>query len=424
MAEDMVAILTGELASHGASGFRVVQGGKHKKLYWTFAGKEMWHLIAGSPSDTMYRTLALNDVRRAIGVNQGSGPGERRVRTVRKREVEIAPPPDVITMLPDPMTPLWAMKQEMERIVEQQIVEVSTVTKRGRPRRAKAPTLMPVPTARERDWLNEMLARGERERHTVSKRKVTPGLAAAMLELNLANRPVTERQIDLHIGRLRRGDFILTHQGIAFSNTRVLNDGQHRLIAIARSGVTGDLQVTFGAEREEHRAVDAGRTRGARDLVGIHVKDVPVLRAAMARIVLMAESKSGLLDPQLIAEKALAIQAEDATNIALALAHAMKKIAPPASVSAAYYWIATHSPAAVRVNEFFEGMVSGEGLTGVKLKLREWLRDNTIPRSKMTGGQAQWRSAGIILGWNAWIRGMTNARFAWTDRGAGLPQPK
>lgn len=412
MADDIVETLKAELASHGASGFRIHIGAKHRRLYWTYDGKEMFHVVALNGSTINQRTmLAIRDVRRMIGVNQGSGPGERRERTIpRKNGHTIAPPPETITVKADPMAVLQPLRKELD--MEQTAVETAPV-KNARKSKAKPAFVMPTPTNREREWLEEMLARGERDRHIIQKRRVTPGLAAAMLELNLANRPIVELQVKMHQDRLIRGDFILTHQGISFAKTRVLNDGGHRLTAIARSGVTGDLQITFGAEREEFHATDIGRQRRPSDLVGVSVKDSPVLRAAIARLLIQAETGVRIPDTMIVAEKAIQMNAEEITGIAVHLAWAMKKVASTSPIGAAYYWIATRSPNKKRVNEFFDAMPSGQNLVGLKLRLREWLRNRNLQRVKAPGGENFWRMAGIILAWNAWLEDGQRARFDW-----------
>src|SRR3954463_16430395 len=94
----------------------------------------------------------------------------------------------------------------------------------------------PKVTTKEQNWLTRALFRGRTERFTETV-MVTPGLAVAMLVHNLGNRPLVRAHIDKHIGRLTRGDFVLTHLGISFARTGVLNDGQHRLLSIAECGI-------------------------------------------------------------------------------------------------------------------------------------------------------------------------------------------
>lgn len=424
MAHEIVEAMKKELTLHGATDFRIETATKHDWFIWTWKGKEMRHVVSKSGKDINQRCmLTIKDVRRMIGVNEGSGPGDRRVKQVHPRQKEsiiIAAPE--ITIRPDPMEALVPLKEQMEKQMEATTEVVSAHHTRAT-KKVKESFVMPNPTIREREWLEEMLSRGDKERHIVPKRKVTPGLAAAMLELNSVNRPLVEQQIKLHEGRLQRGDFILSHQGISFSKTRVLNDGQHRLMAIARSGITGDLQITFGAEREEFAIIDAGRFRRASDVIGVTIKDNPVFRAAIARMIAVGETHDNRIDQQRVAVKALEMKELVTTDIGMRLGWSMARVCHPTPPAAAYCWIAERSPNKLRVNEFFDGLPSGEGLTGIRLKLREWLRHKTIHRIKAPGGEGFWRVGGIVLAWNAWIDGRKNVILDWRSV-TELPEPK
>lgn len=69
--------------------------------------------------------------------------------------------------------------------------------------------------------------------------KITPKRAAEMLEANASNRPLSKTTVRAFAEAMRRGDWLVTHQGIAFDTAGVLVDGQHRVAAI----VEADLPV-------------------------------------------------------------------------------------------------------------------------------------------------------------------------------------
>ncbi len=68
---------------------------------------------------------------------------------------------------------------------------------------------------------------------------VTPRRAAEYLERNTANRPLSKRTVREFAEAMRRGEWRVTHQGIAFDTEGALVDGQHRLAAI----IEADLPV-------------------------------------------------------------------------------------------------------------------------------------------------------------------------------------
>lgn len=79
---------------------------------------------------------------------------------------------------------------------------------------------------------------------------VTPLLASSWLErLNVNNRKVSYRVVDKYSRDMSKGDWVLNHQGVAFDKYGHLADGQHRLLAIIKSGVTVPMMVTYGSAR-------------------------------------------------------------------------------------------------------------------------------------------------------------------------------
>lgn len=105
---------------------------------------------------------------------------------------------------------------------------------------------------------------------------VTPAMAAHWLLNNFVNRPMSDDVIAAYTRDMLNGQWIQTHQGIAFNDRDHLIDGQHRLTAIVRSGMTVAMMATFGlpskiegSEMTTMDAVDRGRTRSVADQLKI-----------------------------------------------------------------------------------------------------------------------------------------------------------
>src|SRR4051812_24843786 len=283
----------------------------------------------------------------------------------------------------------------------------------------------PKPTPRERNWFQSKLERGKRERFTEVV-TVTPGLAALMLETNMGNRPFKAAQHALHVGRLQRGDFKLTHQGMAFAKTGVMNDGQHRLTAIMTSGIAASLQITFGAERDEFAVIDQMKGRGPGDVLSILGEDHYNLRAAVARMLLQIKLRSRSPDQQLVVDYAIELRSDIMLD-AMRMGMLLKGVCSPTSGAVAYYWIITRTKKPLLVEQFFSGLPHGENLNGVKLKLREWLiqrefaqrdDDKRGPGKRTTRVQSTTdsnyvRAAGIINAWNSFITGKRTFPNVW-----------
>ena len=98
---------------------------------------------------------------------------------------------------------------------------------------------------------------------------ITPDMATAWLAKNNHNRNLSASLVAKYARSMLSGDWSLTHQGIAFYDDGSLADGQHRLNAIASSGVTVKMQVAYGVPRDSGADIDVHRARGAGDSVKI-----------------------------------------------------------------------------------------------------------------------------------------------------------
>ena len=270
----------------------------------------------------------------------------------------------------------------------------------------------PGPTARDESRMKAWLERGKRERFTENV-LVTPSLAVVMLRYNLGNRPLNQSQYRLHIDRLQRGDFILTHQGISFSREGTLNDGQHRLAAIRDSGISGQLQITFGCDRAEFHVIDQSKMRGAADTLSILGETNAALRASVAGVLLSLKMRaSSAPDRQLVADYAVELKSADMDK-ALAWGQSMSKVTAPTAAAVAWYWIATHTKSPDKLAEFTAGITTGENLSGVRLRLREWLLREEVGPSGGTRDRTIMKIGVIINCWNAWLKGNRTATFSW-----------
>jgi hypothetical protein len=100
-------------------------------------------------------------------------------------------------------------------------------------------------------------------------RNVTPELATTWLTRNSNNRPLSKNTVQQLAAQIQRGEWQLTHQGIAFDEDDVLIDGQHRLAAIAKAGIAVPLTVTHGVPRTAFTVMDTGRKRTGRDALAL-----------------------------------------------------------------------------------------------------------------------------------------------------------
>jgi hypothetical protein len=101
------------------------------------------------------------------------------------------------------------------------------------------------------------------------KVRVTPDQAAAWLrpEVNHDNRSLRHEHVVYLANEILHDRWQVTNQGLGFSETGRLLDGQHRLSAIVRAGKAVDILVTTGLEEEAFRAIDCGLKRANYDRI-------------------------------------------------------------------------------------------------------------------------------------------------------------
>lgn len=96
---------------------------------------------------------------------------------------------------------------------------------------------------------------------------ITPEIAAEYMALNVHNRRVRKQVVAMLVGQLLRGEYQVTHQGIAFDTEGALADGQHRLLAVIESRVTIIALVTRGLQPRARMAMDDHLKRSADDSI-------------------------------------------------------------------------------------------------------------------------------------------------------------
>lgn len=101
---------------------------------------------------------------------------------------------------------------------------------------------------------------------------ITPDLAAQYLQKNIINRQLRKMYVESLAGDMKRGDFILSHQGIAFDVNGRLIDGQHRLNAVVMSGVSVPMWVTRNVGVGAFRVMDIGAKRTIADSLRVNKK--------------------------------------------------------------------------------------------------------------------------------------------------------
>lgn len=128
---------------------------------------------------------------------------------------------------------------------------------------------------------------------------ITPEKATQILEANTSNRPLSRQTVRtfadaMRRGAARRGEWIVTHQGVAFDIHGFLVGGQHRLAAVVEADIPVELTVFTEVPEGTFDVLDTGKRRNAADVLAIEGEKNSTLLAAMVRTVWLFENRQDL----------------------------------------------------------------------------------------------------------------------------------
>lgn len=113
---------------------------------------------------------------------------------------------------------------------------------------------------------------------------ITPEIASSFLEHNEKNRKLRNIWVKGLSKEIRNGNYKTTHQGIAFTKSGLLVDGQHRLQAIKECGITTKLLVTTGLDEDVFKVIDRGLKRTYSETTSLPIKCAESCRLAASLI--------------------------------------------------------------------------------------------------------------------------------------------
>ena len=118
---------------------------------------------------------------------------------------------------------------------------------------------------------------------------VDPVTAERWLSRNSRNRKVRDAVVDQYARDMATGRWQVTGEAIKFASDGSLLDGQHRLSAVVKSGVTVQMFVVRGLHPQSQGAMDTGSKRTASDVLDIAGEQNTSLIAAMTRLALTVQ---------------------------------------------------------------------------------------------------------------------------------------
>jgi hypothetical protein len=191
---------------------------------------------------------------------------------------------------------------------------------------------------------------------------VTPALAADYLEANFdRNRNQRRRWVEILSRAMKSGEFLFTHQGIAFDEDGFLIDGQHRLAAIVDSGESHWLLVVRNIPRSHVVGIDIQARRAAHDQIRVIHSDMDPNQndVAVARMMWSGIRQGTDWGDQLLGCRLMAFMEEHWDAVCFVRSGSRRRrarAAPMRAVVARAYYHADHA----RLLHFLDVLDSGE----------------------------------------------------------------
>ncbi|MFD8988225.1 hypothetical protein ACFVZ4_09205 [Streptomyces goshikiensis] len=241
--------------------------------------------------------------------------------------------------------------------------------------------------------------------------KVTPEIAEIFLSRASVNRRLDMGQVRSLADTILRGEWKLTHQGIALDDAGALLDGQHRLRAIIEANTPVEILVFDGLSRDVFPVLDTGKRRSAADtLLSTGAKYLPLLSSTIRHVILFKTMPNDLwsgIRAQVSNDRILAAyngdknRCEEAVNIGRELS---KYLFASQTAVAVGFFLTTEVAPAADIDEWISGLKSGANLDpgDARLALREVPRETQKRGSRRRMGLRDQVSI-YVKAWNAWV---------------------
>ncbi len=255
-------------------------------------------------------------------------------------------------------------------------------------------------------------------------------MAEALLGYNTANRSVSHRKVERLVQQMKSGEFENTGEPIIVSAEGVLNDGQHRLMALSQTDAEVEMDVRFGIARGAFTKTNTGTSRTGGDVLAIRGV---VGGAAVAQAVrLLVLYDRGL--PDSVRDFVSNAEIDDGYGRWKGIEAVGRQVAGYAFprgirstplLGTAY--LASRSPGKGRLAPWLETLATGlaAGKSDPAYVLRERLMRG-VEQAVGTRESMLARFAIMIMSWNAFAadRGMAARELRWTATGkTAVPFP-
>ncbi len=255
---------------------------------------------------------------------------------------------------------------------------------------------------------------------------ITPARAAEYLARNTANRPLARRTVREFAEAMRRGEWRVTHQGIAFDTEGALVDGQHRLAAVVEADLPVEMTVFTEVPVGAFDVLDTGRRRNAADVLAIEGEKSAVMLAAMVRTVWLYEHRPELTwsggdaavsNHQIVTTLEQHPKLRDYVTVGEQIAAATGMIK---SAAGAASYLVSQATGRRDLSPWFDGIIEGTGLAkgDPRLLFRRVMFSHTRKQAGQVLRRRETREHVTLYlkAFNAWATGTTLTQLRYTPR--------
>lgn len=217
-------------------------------------------------------------------------------------------------------------------------------------------------------WYEQRVKQGAIKVHT-EQVDMTPALATVLLTNNEGNRPIRQSKLNQYVSDINADRWDFNGETIIISKEGLVNNGQHRSLAVVETGKAIPVLFVFGVERKTRRTVDTGANRGAHDHLSVDGYTQPTTLAAVTRFVLAYERNQGQnfanmnrVTASEIYERARAESLLDqSSQYPYRHGNKSKRLAPPSVMAFCHYVMSKADPVATQA--FLDQVITGANIS-------------------------------------------------------------
>lgn len=258
---------------------------------------------------------------------------------------------------------------------------------------------------------------------------VTPERAEQWLARNSNNRKISSQVVAQYADAMVRGEWNIGNAAIAFDSGENLIDGQHRLQAVIRSGVTIRQMVVQGLSPDTQDTMDSGRKRSLEQQLDRHGFKFPRDLASTANFLHRIDQEKDVRHNRTKLSTPQALELIESNPGIIGSVAFAQKVKPRrmgysvTAIAGLHYLWSREAPEDATV--FFDSVISGAGLDegDPRYVLKRALDKGVVQnRSRKQQTDTRYHAALMIKAFNAWRTGRTYERLYWTA-GGSKPEP-